>query len=136
MKEGEREQSNCEKDRRNVLKWLERTWGSLLLGDERSAVLLFSSQSFRLTAILGTRVTFPAELFLSSNTLTHKHTHIHMKIAGVSHRGGLWGDDKIETGRNVFECVSANTPISAKCSSSLKIPFRESNYSGSCGRFH
>lgn len=71
MKEGERAQSNREKDRGNVLKWLERTWGSLLLGDERSAVLLFSSQSFRLAAILGSSVTFPAELFLCSNTLTH-----------------------------------------------------------------
>lgn len=50
-----------------------------------------------------------------------------MKIAGVSHRGGLWGE--VETDRNVFECVSANTPISAKCSSSQKIVFRESNYS-------
>lgn len=28
-----------------------------------------------------------------------------MKRAGGSHRGGLWGDDKVETGRNVFECV-------------------------------
>lgn len=61
-----------------------------MLGDERSDVLLFSSQSFqgfRLTAILGTRVTFPAELFLHSNT--HTCIYIHTEIAGVSHRGGL-----------------------------------------------
>lgn len=54
---------------------------------------------------------------------TQTQTYIHMKRAGVSHRGELWGDDKVETGRNVFECVSANTSISAKCSSSLKICF-------------
>ncbi len=38
-------------------------------------------------------------------------TYIHMKRAGVSHRGELWGDDKVETGRNVFECVSALSAV-------------------------
>ncbi len=45
-----------------------------MLGDERSAVLLFPSQSFRLTAILRTRVTFLVKLFLHSNIHTHEES--------------------------------------------------------------